>query len=150
MATDSVREQILVWDEALLNSMGVIQSVARKMPDMATLKNFAITQFPIVAIVGRLPVPVEHVKGRKPGGVDLIKFRMKVDLFVYIQDAKTPDTTISNLADDIWAKLYSDQTKGGLVTEVKVGLVEGTEYWDPFAAFQITDNSIYYRNTGGI
>jgi hypothetical protein len=150
MATDSVREQIIAYNETLLNGMKVIQSVVRKMPDMASLKNFAVTQFPLVAVVGRLPVPQEKIKGRKPGGVDMIKFSLKVDLFVYIQNAVEPDTEISNLADEIWRTFYVDQTKGELVTEVKLQIVEGTEYWDPFAAFQITDNSIYFRDIGGI
>jgi uncharacterized protein (DUF1697 family) len=150
MAVNSKREQIITYIVTKLEELKTINFVVRKMPTVSDLKQFALPQFPVAAVVGRLPVPIEKKSGRKTGDVEIVKSSFAVDLFVYIQDNENPDSSISNLADDIWVKLYSDQTKSGLVLGTTLEITEGTEYWAPFVAFKMTDKSIYIHDTGGI
>jgi len=150
MAENSKREQIILYVVNLLKEISSIGTVVRKMQAYSDLESFALPQFPVAAVVGRLPVPGPKVSGRKPGGVEIIQSSLAVDIFVYIQDNVNPDTAISTIADDIWVKLYADQTKGNLVISTTLELDENHAYWEPFVAFKLTDNSIYVHDTGGI
>lgn len=150
MADNSKREQIILWIASQLGDISSISTVVRKMQAYSDLETFALPQFPVAAVVGRLPVPIEKKSTRKPGGVEIIKSTLAVDIFVYIQDNVNPDTSISTIADDIWAKLYADQLKGGLVIDTTLNIDENHAYWEPFVAFKLTDNSIYVHDTGGI
>jgi hypothetical protein len=150
MAENSKREQIILWIVSLLEDISSISTVTRKMQAYSDLEEFALPQFPVAAVVGRLPVPLEKKSGRKAGGVEIVRSKLAVDIFVYIQDNVNPDSAISTIADDIWVKLYADQLKGGLVIDTTLNIDENHAYWEPFVAFKITDNSIYVHDTGGI
>lgn len=150
MAIDSIREQILVHLKALVEGLSSIKTVTRTKQSYAGLEEFAITQLPLVAVVGRLPQPVEHINRRVPGGVDLIVSALPVEFYVYSTDNENPDTLISNLADDLWALLYADQTLGGLAISVLLKFSEDPQSWPPYIAFRITATIKYKHTIGGI
>ena len=151
MAKNSKREQILVYHEKyLIGKVKSIKTVLRSMPIYATLQEFAITQFPIAAVVGRLPVPIEKVSSRDGSAVDIIISSLNIDNYIYIQEKENPDTVISDIMDDIWAKCYSDVTYNGLALSTILKVHEEPEYWDPFTAFRLTSQVRYKHDTGGI
>ena len=149
MSTNSKREQIISANEVLVKSLDVITTVQRVMPEYSELQNFAQPQFPVCAIVGKMPVPTEKHSTRGIG-VDQIISELKVDIFTYLQVNKNVDTEISNLADDIFAKLYTDQSRNGLVIETIIEIHEKVNVWKPFAAFQITVVHKYVHDIGGL
>ncbi len=153
MAQNSKRESIIcrVMDE--LQGASCIKSVVRGKKTHHDLQQFALTQFPVAAVVGRLPRPMEKKSGRVPGGVDVIKSSLAIDVFIYDQVNVIDDTTeekISSMADDIWRVLYADPLKNQLCLETLLTIEDDPEYWEPFLAFRIVVNTIYLHTTGGI
>lgn len=150
MAANSMREQIIVYVKNKVAELSSIKTVSRVKQTYSDLQQFAVTQLPIIAVVGRLPHPVEKVSSRTRVKIDLIISELPIDLYVYFQDKVTPDETLSNLLDDLWSKLYSDETMGDLVTSTLLTVDEEAEYWEPFVAFRITVKVKYKHTTGGI
>lgn len=150
MATNSKREQIIQANIDLISSLSWVNVVKRTVPQYKDLKNFAITEFPVVAVVGRLPVPIEKKSSRTAARVDQIISRLVVDGYVYLMVNEEVDNLISNRADDIWKKLYTDPTRGNLVVDLEVKLYEEIQTLSPFAAFKISAIHKYIHNTGGI
>lgn len=150
MAENSKREQIILRVIAELEEIPSIRTVVRKLPENSDLKTFALTQFPVIAVVGKLPIPAEHISGRRPARADVMVSKLTVDLYVYFQERESPDSMISNLADDLWVKLNEDQTKNGLVISTILRMTENPEYWDPFVAFRFSCEFKYIHTTGGI
>lgn len=149
MAANSKREQIIVADKALVETVPGLKSVLRVQQSKSDLDCFAQTQFPVAAVVGRLPVPQEKRQGRTPD-TDQIISELKVDVFVYLQVNADVDTEISDLADGLFGALYLDQQRGKLCIETAVKINEKTNVWAPFAAFQITAVHKYVHGIGGI
>lgn len=151
MATNSKREQIIELTYNMVKTVSSIKSPLRTMPNYAELQEFAQTQFPVCAVVGRMPIPLEKRSTRKIN-VDQIISELKVDVFTYLQvrSGNQVDTEISNLADDLWAALYNNQNRGGLVIDTTIKINEKINVWNPFAAFQITAIHKYVHDTGGI
>ena len=84
MAKNSIREQILVYHEKyLIGKVKSISHVVRVMPKYSDLQNFAVPQFPVAAVVGRLPVPNEKISSRDGSSVDLIISLLKIDNFIF-------------------------------------------------------------------
>ena len=150
MAENSKREQIILKVIEELEELSSIKTVVRKLPEHSDLETFALTQFPVIAVVGKLPVPAEHISGRKPAAADIMVSILTVDLYVYFQERESPDSMISNLADDLWVKLNADQTKGKLVISTVLRMAENPEYWDPFVAFKLSCRFGYVHTIGGI
>jgi hypothetical protein len=152
MAANSFRERIIVADKTLVESLdsSIIKTVARRMPSYAELQDFAVTQFPIAAVVGRLPVPVEYKSGRTAGEILQVKSELTVDIFVYLQDNENMDATISDTADELWRVLLTDPTRSRLCIETIVRVEEDVAYMAPFGAFRITCVHKYIHSTGGI
>lgn len=150
MANDSKREQIILHVISEIEEIDSIKTVVRKMQAHSDLQEFAVTQFPVVAVVGRLPVPAEHVAGRGAGRADRMISELAVDLYIYFQDVVSPDSTVSCLADDLWAKINVDQTKNKLVISTLLRMTENPEYWAPFVAFKMSCNFKYVHTIGGI
>lgn len=151
MARNSIREQILVYHaKNLIGKVNSISYVIRVMPEYSTLQQFAVTQFPLAAVVGRLPIPVEKVSSRDGSAVDIIISSMRIDNYIYLQQRENPDSFISEIMDDVWAKCYSDVTYNGLVLNSTLEVTEDVEYWDPFIAFKLTTKLNYKHSTGGI
>jgi len=149
MAENSKREQIITADYNLITAVPAVETAQRVMPDYTSLKCYAQTQFPVSAVVGRMPTPLEKFSDRRVN-VDQIISELKTDIFVYLQVNSDMDSMISNVADDCWAALYQDQTRDGLCIETTLELNEKVNLWKPFAAFQITAIHKYVHDTGGI
>ena len=150
MAANSMREQIIVYVQNKVTELSSIKTVSRVKQTYSDLQQFAITQLPLIAVVGRLPQPVEKVSSRTRVNIDLIISELPIDLYVYFQDKVNPDETLSNLLDDLWSKLYEDEEMGGLVTSTLLTADEEPEYWEPFVAFRMMVRVKYKHTTGGI
>ena len=57
LAENSKREQIILQLISELEEIESIATVIRRMQRYADLQAFAVTQFPVIAVVGRLPIP---------------------------------------------------------------------------------------------
>jgi len=150
MAANSKREQIILNVVGDLEELSSIKTVARKQQTHSQLAEFALTQLPVAAVVGRLPTFIEKQSGRRTGGVEIFVSKLAVDVYVYFQNIVDPDTQLSSLADDMWVKFYADQLRGGLALGTSVQLSEDPEYWDPFVAFKLTAVMQYTHGIGGI
>lgn len=154
MAKNSIREQILVYHEKyLIGKVKSIKTVIRTMPSYDDLQQFAVTQFPVAAMVGRLPVPEDRrlsSRGLTSLERDVITSTMKIDNTIYLMEAENPDTEISNIMDDVWAKVYSDLTYGGLTIGLEIIPEEETGVLDPFVAFRLVTEVKYQHSRGGI
>ena len=151
MAKDSLREQILVYHQKqLLQKVKSISTVIRTLPDYSALMNYAVTQFPLVAMVGKLPVPREKMSSRQRHVVDIIISDLSIENYVYIQTREDQDTVISDIVDDIWTKCYSDANYGGLAQGTILEVHDEVVQWDPFVAFKLTSKITYKHSTGGI
>lgn len=153
MAENSKREQIICRVIEEVKCVPVIKTVVRGKKTHHDLQQFALPQFPVAAVVGKLPRPVEKKSNRMPGAVDLIKSSLAIDVFIYDMVEVIDDTTeekISSLADDVWVALYNDPLKNGLCLETTLNIEDDPEYWEPFLAFRMIANTVYLHTTGGI
>ncbi len=152
MADNSRREQLLLKLVEALEEISAIRQVTRVQPNtLDDIRRYSSQQMPLVAVIGGVPQPREHKTGRGPGGVDVVISDLMVELFIYFMDNKNPDSTLSSLMDDIWAKLYSNQTLGfkfcqGLRISPKVEIAA----WSPYVAFSLSATITYHHTTGGI
>lgn len=149
MAANSKREQIILADVAIMQGVSSITTVKRTIQAYSDLQDFAQTQLPVAAVVGMLPVPKNHVTGRD-GQVDYIISELKVDIFVYFQEANDQDEQVSLMLDDIWSALYSDPKRGILCMGTQLTAHADVEYWDPYVAFKISCIHQYQHNTQGV
>lgn len=152
MAANSKRENILVAFKALLEGLPSVKKVDRRQPTSPEdLRRVAGTQMPMVAMIGGVPQPKEHISGRGPGGVDVVISNLSVALFVYFMDNATADSTLSDIMDDVWAKVYSDQTLGfKYVTQITISPNTEVAVWEPYVAFSMNIKITYHHTTGGI
>jgi hypothetical protein len=149
MAANSLREQIILADISLIEALSNVKTVVRTVQSYSDLSNFAGPQLPVAAVVGRLPVPANHIRTRD-GQVDQILSELKVDVYFYFQENVNADLEISDYLDDLWVALYADPTRGGLCLYTELLAVENYETWAPYTAFQMVINHRYKHNTGGI
>jgi len=152
VAANSRREQLLLALVAALGTITAIKQVTRVQPTtLDDIRRYSSGQMPLIAVIGGVPQPREHMSGRGPGGVDVILSEMRADLFIYFMDNKTPDSTLSSIMDDIWAKIYEDQTLSlnfctGITIDPKVEIAA----WPPYVAFSLSTVINYHHTTGGI
>ena len=85
MAKDSIREQIIISHEKILTSLRSIRTVTRVKLSYSDLQQFAVTQFPLVAVVAGLPVPDNKWSSRKREDIDIIISSLSIQNFVYVQ-----------------------------------------------------------------
>jgi hypothetical protein len=147
----SKRESIILADKALVESVLQIKTVKRHIQQYEELNRYALTQFPVVGVVGGLPVPQEHRQGRT-GQADIIISQLQVDFYVYFQEAddEKMDTTVSSLVNYLWVALYSDPTRGNLCHYTRLTAEPNYEVWNPFVAFKITAFHEYQHSIEGI
>jgi hypothetical protein len=150
MGTNSIREKIINFIQDEVETVSSIKYVVRKQPSYNDLKNFSNVQLPAVAVIGGLPTPTEKPVGRRVAGIDMIVSDLTVRLFTYFQARVDPDVMVSILLDDLWAKLYQDTTKGGLVISTVLKPQQDYEYWEPYGAFRINVQTQYAHSIGGI
>lgn len=150
MATDSIREQIVKYHVTQLKLLNSIATVTRVMPTFEEVLNFAVTQLPVAAVVAGLPVPNEKMSARDRSNVDVIISDLEIKTFVYVSDNENPDEKMSNIADDVWTKLYSFPTYNALAFGTLLKFTGEPEYIKPILAFKITSTVTYKHSTGGI
>jgi hypothetical protein len=152
VAHDSKREQILQQIVNELEQLNSIKTVDRVMPGgLSDLEQYAATQLPLAAVVGKLPDPVYKVNTRTGYTIDKVTSVLGVNLYVYAEDNVSPDTTVSLLADDIWAKMLADETHGfRWVTGTEIIPDVNVAVWAPYCAFNMLVNITYLHDKGGI
>lgn len=152
MAENSKREQILEAIRLLFEDLDSIKTVQRVRPSFADLGNFASTQLPVMALVGGLPKPQEKWSGRVQGTVDKFRSKLVCEIYLYALANVDPDTTVSDLADDIWATLYSkpnlDLPNTVLGVEIEPTISVG--HFDPYIVFKMDAHINYLHGIGGI
>lgn len=152
MAHNSKREQLLAKIVSELEELNSIKTVDRVMPGgLSDLEQYAATQLPLAAVMGKLPDPTYKITTRTGHTVDKVTSVLGVNLFVYAQDNVSPDTTVSMLADDVWAKLLADETHGfKWVTGTQIVPDVNVAVWSPYCAFNMLVNITYLHDKGGI
>ncbi len=153
MASNSIREQILSYLVDLVGVLPSIKTVKRVQPSkLDDIRRYSPQQMPLAAVIGGVPVPVEHRKTRGPGKgvVDVILSDLIVEFFIYFMDNETPDQTLSDIMDDVWSGLYSNQTLGGLALGLYITPRVQIAAWDPYVAFSLAVTINYKHSTGGI
>jgi len=149
MAANSKRERIVQQVVTELEAVSSVTTVIRKLPTYEDLGKFALTQLPVVAVVAGLPVPIPHPATRGTGK-DIFLSELALSLYCYFQDNVNPDSTLSTLLDDLWAKLYTDQEKAGLALGTVLKPTAHQDYWHPFYAFRLDAIITYTHGIGGI
>lgn len=153
MAASSIREQILARVAVVIATVSAIGAVKRKVvSSIDELKATPFPLFPIVYMTGGLPVPLRggHVKLRESGDSAGLRSVLSINLRVYGLDKESPDTAISTLAEDIWAKLYDDPTVNSLAEGVTVKLQRNTLFFEPFYRFDIIYDVEYIHDTDNL
>lgn len=153
MAANSKREQLLVKVVEKLGTIDSITTVSRKgFSDFHELQNYANMQLPVAVVLGGLPQPNEKFSGRTVK-LDRSQSKLEVDIIVYALDNETPDTTVSTLADDIWATIYADMSLGlTSVVVIDLRIIPEAEVlvFDPYLAFRMTLSITYLHGKEGI
>ena len=149
MGENSIRERLILSDVGILEALEVITTVERKLPTYKDLKNFALTQMPVAAVVGGIPIPTNHICTRT-GQVDKIISKLRVDIYVYQQEYSNTDSRISFMLDDLWPALYNNPTRDNLCLITTLEAEEHVETWTPFVAFKISCFHDYNHSTEGI
>lgn len=152
MAGNSIREQILVGIKTGLESLDSIKTVVRQQPStIEELKAYAITQLPLAAMVGGVPVPTEHRKTNRRGNqVDVFTSVLRIQFFFYFMNRVDPDTQLSSILDDFWVLMYSDQTRSDLAISTDLEPQVSVAVWDPYVAFSVVAKVAYIHDIGGI
>lgn len=135
----STREAIVTAIKTVLEGVGTVETVVRRMPTFEQLKMFAMPQFPVVAMVAGLPVPDEKESARLPARLDLVVSELAIGLLVYVIDNNDDevDTTISTLLNTLWVALYADTTLGNRVLSLKVKPIPEQAFVPPFGMFKL-------------
>lgn len=150
MASNSIREQIIVAEKAVLETLTTIKTVSRTRIAFSDLDTIANTQLPMLALVGKLPKPVDKLSSRQQGVPDKFISELGIDVYCYALANVDPDTMVSTLADDIWTQLFLDPTVGGLALETKITPEVQVGVWDPYIAFKMLCSITYIHGRGGI
>lgn len=149
MAENSKRERIILSNIDILSNVLIIKTIKRTLQSYSDLQRFATTQLPLIAVVGGLPVPVDHIKTRDMS-VDQIISSLSIKLYVYFNANIDTDKIVSDLLDDIWKALYSNQSRDGLCLTTRITADQDYEYWAPYGAFGVTVIHKYKHNIEGI
>lgn len=152
MIAQSTREDIATYTLSTVTGISDFNTVVRRIPLYEQLKDFAVTQFPVGAVVAKMPVPNEKESARIPAKLDLIVSDLDVDVYGYLQntDDDTVDTSISDLLNKIWVAMYADPTLGNRVLNTWLKPEPEVEYWYPFVAFKVVVKVRYVHTTGGL
>lgn len=149
MADNSIRERIILADMELIEAISSIKTVIRTVPTLTDLDNYAVTQLPLACVVGKLPVPKNHIS-KRDGQVDQIISDLAIDIFVFFQENVNMDSELSFMLDDFWAAMYSNPTRSNLVMTTWLEANPQPEHLPPYYAFQLIVNHSYKHTTGGI
>ena len=153
MAINSKREQIIRAVVVQLESIPKIVVIKRQRPNLEALGSVPQTMLPMMAVTAGLPVPVSHIS-RQVGHnkADLFLSELSVEIVTYdmLYDDEKYDERVSEMADDIWVKLWADQTWSGLAEGTSVDPEADVAVWSPYLAFKMICKITYKHTTGGI
>ena len=138
MAENSFRERIILANISLVESLSSITTVVRTIQSYSDLQNYAITQFPIVAVVGRLPIPTYKHSLRIREDIDQVLSTLRIDYYTYFMDNEDSDSQLSILLDDMWSKLHTNPTRDNICLETTLEMTEESQVYAPYGAFRIT------------
>jgi len=150
MSDNSIREQIILQFKSELEEIESINSVQRIRPSLDGLTNFASSQLPLIAFETGLPVPVQKRSSRIQGNVDIFVSDLNVNVFCYALENVNPDSKISNLADDLWKKIYSDPRHNNLCLATNIDTHIEAAIWHPYIVFGFKVILQYTHTSGGI
>lgn len=148
MGSDSKREGVLRHMEHALRGLSWVRTLAREQPGAPSdLEKYGQTQFPVVALLGKLPVPrKERSAGR---GKEFVS-TLDALLVVYALESQTPDELVSSMADDLWAALFADRSCGGLAMDLTVLPEFEKAAYPPYLAFSLIARVTYAHDHTGI
>lgn len=150
MAENSIREKIILADIAIIQSIPAVKTTVRTIQSYSDLQEFALTQFPVAAIVGRLPVPKNKFSSRIKSEIDQCISRLRVDFYIYFMNNENSDSQLSSLVDDLWVYLHRNPTRNNICLLTELELTEDTAIFAPYGAFKITCIHDYKHDTEGI
>lgn len=150
MAENSIRERLIISDMAITQNITAISTVVRTIQTYSDLQSFAITQFPVAAIVGRLPIPTNKFSSRVKSVIDQFISRLRVDLYIYFMNNENSDSQLSNLLDDMWVALHSNPSRNDLCLTTRLEMTEDIQIYAPYGAFRVTCLHEYKHDIGGI
>ena len=153
MADTSIREWLILSVVDKLKDVANIKEVSRRRPTLEQLQSMAQTQLPLIAVTAGLPVPNPHWNERNPTRkTDKFKSDLVVDAVLYdmLYEDDQYDSRISELANDLWIALHSDQTWGGYAAQTTVAPDADVAVWDPYLAFRMRLTITYIHGIGGI
>jgi hypothetical protein len=150
MADGSKRELILENIATVLSAVSGMGKVERRHPEFRELQQFANTQLPYCGILGSLPDPKDEIY--RGGQAKIIQFDsvLYADILFFAMEPENPDKKISYWADEIWAALYADITRGGNATYTKIKPQIETGYQHPYIVFWMTAECRYLHDSTGI
>jgi hypothetical protein len=151
MAANSRRELLLAKIKTTLDSVSSLSYVERKpLKGLSDLNAYPTTQMPLAIVLGSMPVSEEKFSEREIK-LDRVRSILKATIIVYAMDNQTPDSTVSTLADDIWAAIYNDITLGfSWVSGLTIIPDANVAVYDPYVAFSIDVDISYFHGKGGI
>lgn len=150
MADNSKREQILLRLKNKIESLVSIKTVKRIQPsDISELQQYSAQQLPLLAMIGGVPIPVKHQRGRD-NKLDVFLSELPVEIYIYFMNRVDPDSQLSSLLDDLWRCLFEDQLLDGLVNQMFILPKVEVAAWDPYVAFSVDLKYTYKHTIGGI
>jgi len=155
MAANSKRERIILQVVSEMESLipSVLRTVKRQLPaGIEDLDRFASTQLPLACVLGLLPEKESLQGGNRGTSADcsLVKSKLDVQVFGYFMDNVTPDSTLSNLADDFYRVLNADPSKNGLAIGTEVLPDSNVGNWEPYVAFKFVCRVTFIHSLGGL
>jgi hypothetical protein len=135
----------------LLEGMQDLKTIIRKRVGYDELRNFAITQMPVAAVVSKLPIPTPKWSGRNHSTPDLFDSQFEISVTVFLSDASEEhDSELSHVADEMWRTLWSNLTLSGYAQRIEVKPESGVSVWPPYVAFRFLLIVHYQHNVGGL
>lgn len=150
MTANSIRERLILSDIELLSGLDSIKTITRVMQSHSDLADFALTQLPVAAVVGRLPQITNKFSRRNRATIDQCSSRLSVDIYVYFLNNENSDIQLSDMLEEIWKIMNTNPTRGSLCLGTTVDFTEQTEIFRPYGAFKVTINHDYIHDLGGI
>ncbi len=129
----SKRESILQDLTTVAQGLPWVRTVVRRQPaDPGSLKAYAQTQFPVLAVAGGLPTVVRE---RRAGLGREYRSELPVTLTVYAMELATPDADVSSMASGLWTAMLADPTRGGAALNCEPLPYLGHEVTPPYVVF---------------
>lgn len=146
----STREAIVLKVKSELEGISGIQQVVRRQPYYEDLMEFPQNMFPMIAMHTRLPVPDAKESARFQGKIDLVQSELVIEMYCYMLDNATVDTSISTYTAAIWNAVLADPTHGGIVLRTEIRPEGKPQFWPPYGALHMNAHLWYWHTTGGI